>query len=80
MISKKKLDLRETFIDLIMKNKYKKSKKSKDYQSNYAFLESLTIDELQKMSNDEDDNDDEFIEEINYCFNEDENEFSFVNE
>ena len=77
MISKKKLDLRETFIDLIMKNKYKKSK---DYQSNHAFLGSLTIDELQKMSNDEDDNDDEFIEEINYCFNEDENEFSFVNE
>jgi chromosome segregation and condensation protein ScpB len=70
-MSKKKLDLRETFIDLIIK---KSHGRPKDYQSNHAFLESLTIDELQRMSNDEDE-EDEFSYEINYSFNDDENEF-----
>jgi poly-D-alanine transfer protein DltD len=72
----KKIDLKEIFIDSIMKNKYKKHK---DYQSNRAFLESLTIDELQRMANDDDD-EDEFPHEIDACFDEEENEFSFVYE
>lgn len=67
-MSKKKLDLRETFIDLIIK---KSHGCTKDYQSNHAFLEACTIEELQKMTNE--DEEDEFPPEIS--FDKDENEF-----
>jgi hypothetical protein len=70
-MAKKKIDLRETFINTIMKNKYG-TDHLKYQDSNRAFLESLTIDELQKMSIE----DDEFPDDINDGFNDDEDTIS----
>jgi hypothetical protein len=63
MTTKKKLDLREAFIEIILK---------KDKKSNRAFLEACTTDELQRMANE----DDEFPDEVNDGFNDDEDTIS----
>ena len=61
----KKQDLKTHFIDLIMKKNYDNDAKNKNIASrlknqdlNRAFLQSCTIKELQKMANNEDEEDD----------------------
>jgi hypothetical protein len=62
-MAKEKKSLREKYIDSIMKNKYGDDD-PKYYDQNYAFLETLTLDELSHLASGEFDDEQELEGEV----------------